>query len=136
MKLHVWPILIVLAVFINITKFCFAYEKKADGIVLKIKDKNECRLVKIQVCTEKIIRVIVSPVDSFSSRASLIVDKTEWVPVQWSVNEENENLILKTSNLSLKINPETAAITFYDASGKVLLQEKPENSFCWRQWCR
>ena len=65
------------------------YEKQDDGIILKIKQEDsDPSSMKVQICNDDIIRSVVFPVDSFSSRASLMINKTVWKPVEWSVTEE------------------------------------------------
>ena len=70
-------------------QYSLAYEKQKDGVFFELtKQKNtDVRWMKIQVCADNIIRVIASPVDSFSTRPSLMVEKTEWEKTPFTVKE-------------------------------------------------
>ncbi|HVO72746.1 MAG TPA: TIM-barrel domain-containing protein [Ignavibacteriaceae bacterium] len=100
--------------------------KEKDGIVLKIKKQHETDpgLVKVQVCSDNIIRVIAAPADSFSNRKSLMAVKTGWEFVEYSVKQEDNSITLSTSRLIVKINTETGAISFYSSKGELILSEK------------
>ncbi len=58
-----------------------AYKKQSDGVLLQIAKQKEtdARLLKIQVCSENIIRIMASAEKSFSTRPSLMVDKTNGI---------------------------------------------------------
>jgi alpha-D-xyloside xylohydrolase len=102
-----------------------AHEKESDGVLFKIKKQKETdpQLVKIQICTEDIIRVIASPVDSFSKRASLMVSKTGWDPVSWSLNDKNNPVKISTSKVTVSVDTVTGKIAFYDSDNQLLLNE-------------
>jgi alpha-D-xyloside xylohydrolase len=104
----------------------YAYEKQADGILLVLEKQKatDVQWLKIQVCREDIIRVVASPEKSFSTRASLMLDKKEWKKVAWVVKENGEFVEVSTSKLIVKVNNKTGAVTFLDKKRKVLLQEK------------
>ena len=102
-----------------------AYEKESDGVLFKINKQKETdpQLVKIQICTEDIIRVIASPVDSFSKRASLMVSKTGWDPVSWSINDKDNPVKISTSKVIVSVDTVTGKIAFYDSNNQLLLNE-------------
>jgi alpha-D-xyloside xylohydrolase len=102
-----------------------AYEKESDGVLFKINKQKETdpQLVKIQICTENIIRVIASPVDSFSTRASLVVSKTGWDPVSWSINDKDNPIKISTSKVTVSVDTVTGKIAFYDSNNQLLLNE-------------
>ena len=101
------------------------FEKQADGVVFEIrKVKNGDPLrVKVQICTENIIRVIASPESVFSRRPSLMVEKSSWAPVRWSVNERGTTIEISTSRVTVRVQPSTGAVAFYDSTGLLLLKE-------------
>ena len=103
-----------------------AYEKQSDGVLFKIKKQNEtdAQWIKIQVCTEDIIRVVASPVKSFSTRPSLMVNKSGWTPVEWSLHENKGNVEIVTSKIRVEVDSTTGEIAFYNSAGKLLLHEK------------
>lgn len=101
------------------------YEKNSDGITITLKKVKitDPQKIKIQICTPSIIRVVASPENTFSTRASLMVEKTNWEKVDWDVIEKGDELEISTSKLAVKINTQSGAISFADKSGKILLQE-------------
>jgi len=126
MKLFQRQILPLLFLLIMSAQNVFAYEKQDDGILLKIKQQKDTdpRLIKIQICAEDIIRIIASPVDSFSNRASLMVNKNDWKPVKWSVEEEGNLVKISTSKITVSVDSVTGRIAFYNSNNNLLLQEK------------
>jgi alpha-D-xyloside xylohydrolase len=103
-----------------------SYEKQNDGIIIKLeKEKNtDAKLLKIQVCTRNIIRVIAAPENSFSTRSSLMVDKTNWEPVPWALKEDGSEIEISTSRVTVKVNRDKGTIAFFNAAGQLILQEK------------
>ena len=103
----------------------FAYEKQPDGVLFKMQKQNEtdASWIKIQVCNDDIIRVIASPVDSFSHRPSLMVDKKSWEPVKWTVKENSSTVEISTANVVVHVDTITGSVAFYDSQNNLLLQE-------------
>ncbi|MFH1195870.1 MAG: TIM-barrel domain-containing protein, partial [bacterium] len=122
-------VILLLASIIFSSAKLYPFEKQADGVLFEIikQEDTDAQWVKIQVCTEDIIRVIASPVKSFSERPSLMVNKTKWEETSWTLNESGDIVEIATSKLIVKVNSKTGAVAFYDVNGKTLLEEKPEN---------
>jgi alpha-D-xyloside xylohydrolase len=118
--------------FFTSLSFCiqtrYMYEKQDDGILFEIKKQKETdpQWIKVQVCAEDIIRIIASPVKSFSTRPSLMVEKSSWESVQWTVKENGDEVEISTSKLTVKVNSENGTIQFSSADGKVILQERAD----------
>ncbi len=106
------------------------YKKEPDGVLVELQKQKvtDPQLLKIQVCTDDIIRVIASSEKSFSTRPSLMVDKKYWKPVKWSTNEKGDYLEISTQKLKIRVNKKNGAIIFHDAKGKTLLREKSTDS--------
>lgn len=117
-------LLIVSMLFLNFTN-TYPYEKQKDGVLFKLEKQKstDAALLKIQICSDEIIRVIASPVESFSTRKSLMLNKTEWQNVSWDVKENGDYAEITTSKLLVKVNIQNGVISFYDKSGKLLLEE-------------
>ena len=62
------PLILFLILLFSCARHNPAYEKRTDGIRLEIRKHKvtDAGWVKVQVCTEKIIRVMASPAESFS----------------------------------------------------------------------
>ena len=130
MKKRILTVIALLFSLLIFNETAFAYEKQSDGILLELKKQNDTDplLLKIQVCTESIIRVVATPGDTFSTRKSLIVDKESWPAVQWDVKENSDQIEISTSKLTVKVNAQTGAVGFYDKKNKQLLGEPNTNS--------
>ncbi len=105
-----------------------SFERQSDGIVLHLRKSasTDPALLKLQVCTDDIVRVIAAPGGEFSSRPSLMVDRTEWAPVSWQATQEGNEVVLSTSNLTVRVDSGTGALSFFDSTGRPLLQERKD----------
>jgi alpha-D-xyloside xylohydrolase len=106
----------------------YAYEKESDGVVFELKRQRptDPQLMKIQVCSNDIIRIIASPEKNFSTRQSLMVEKTSWESIPWTVNEHDGMVDISTAKVIVRVNPENGAVVFYDSTGRMLLREKAD----------
>jgi len=109
------------------THTSLAFEKQADGVLFKLTKASPTgiTLLKIQVCTENIIRVIASPDTAFSLRPSLMVDHTTWKSVPWSVKEQGSWVDISTSDVTVRVHTETGELAFLDSRGHQFLGEAP-----------
>ncbi|MGA9292155.1 MAG: TIM-barrel domain-containing protein [Ignavibacteriaceae bacterium] len=125
MKLLRWLIIILLFSLI-MCQDIFSYEKQDDGIILKINKQKDTdpRLIKIEICNDDIIRIIASPVDTFSTRTSLMVNKTAWRPIKWTVKKEGDLIKISTPNVIVTVDSTTGQIAFYNSDNHLLLEEK------------
>lgn len=118
-------IILLLTCFVVAVMNAQSFEREGNSILIKLGKQSETdpALLKVEVCTDNIIRITASPGESFSTRPSLMVDKTEWEEVGWSIIEKNNWLELSTSKLDVKINVKNGAVEFYDKNGNTLLKE-------------
>jgi len=93
-------------------------EKQSDGIVFKT-DSGRLRL---QVWSDRVIRVTFSPNENFPTNGSFSVISTP-EKTKWKLRETTNEFVLATSMVSAHVNRQTAAVEFFDAAGKSLLQE-------------
>lgn len=124
--MNFWLMLFAFCALLGDGKTPSQFEKQADGVFFEIKKEKgtDPRWIKVQVCAEDIIRVIAAPAKSFSTRPSLMVDKRNWAAVPWLLNEKGDWVEISTSKLIVRVRPKSGAVAFYDAKGKLLLQEK------------
>ncbi len=103
-----------------------AFERLPDGIMIELKKEKatDANLIKIQVCSEDIIRIVASPGKTFSTRQSLMVAKNQWEPINWSVKEEENTISLSTPKVTVKLDKKKGIVAFYKADGQLILQEK------------
>ncbi|MVT08965.1 TIM-barrel domain-containing protein [Chitinophaga tropicalis] len=124
MKKRLFPI----AVFTLWMQFCYAgqIERLKDGLLVRL-DKpvaGGVKQVKLQVITDKIIRVTASPADSISGTPSLMAVVTGDPGVKWTTEEKEDQVTLKTNALTASVNLTTGEVVFRDLNGNIVLQEK------------
>ncbi|HLP15929.1 MAG TPA: TIM-barrel domain-containing protein, partial [Bacteroidota bacterium] len=125
MKTPCWQKWILVWTVILSSSMLHAYEKQSDGVLFEIPKHagSDVQRLKIQICTDDIIRVVASPENSFSTRPSLMVNKTDWQVIPWTVKENGDQVEIATANVRVRVNAKTGAVAFFDAQGKPLLQE-------------
>jgi alpha-D-xyloside xylohydrolase len=94
-------------------------QQGADGVVLPMKTGT----LKVQVCSDSIIRVRYSPTSSFPNQPDYVVTKAEWPPSKWTMQPADDAVTITTSLLQIKIARQDAGITYSDAEGKPLVNE-------------
>jgi len=126
MKRSHWQLILIVSCFLFVIPSAYSQERQSDGVLFELrKDKDtDPQWMKIQVCTANIMRVVAAPEKSFSTRPSLMVNKTRWEAVPWSANEKGDSWEISTSKLTARVQSKTGAVAFYDPSGRLLLQEK------------
>lgn len=127
MKNRIFSRLLVLVGLVALTLSCAkpSFEKLSDGVVVRLQAKEgQAKQVKIRVVSDDIIQVIASPVDSFSSRKSLMVVPDLKVSATWNVEESEEAVTITTAQLKAKVSTLSGEVIFTDLQGNVLLQEK------------
>ncbi len=102
------------------------FQKRPDGVVIQLEKvrPTDARLMKVQVCTDNVIRVVAAPTEAFSTRPSLMVAQTEWKPVPYSVERENDMVRITTARVVARVSLKTGAIAFYDKAGRLFVQER------------
>jgi len=102
------------------------FEKQADGVTIHFPkaETGNPKAIRLQVISDKIIHVISSPADSFSTAKSLITLPDLKGSSDWKLIEEKDQLILTTKAVKAKVSLLTGEIVFSDTTGQVILQEK------------
>ena len=87
---------------------------------------GNARAVKLQVITDRIIRVTASPEKEVPPRKSLItVYSAPSTP--FTLTESPDKIVLQTSALTATMTLATGAVSFTDKHGRLLLAERPHN---------
>jgi len=92
-------------------------EKTGDGVIFRM----QTGLMKIQVCSDSVIRVMYSATD-FPNRPRYAVIKDHW-PVQWSLQSESPDVLIATAKLTVRVARKDGSIVFSDRAGKKLFQD-------------
>ena len=79
--------------------------------------------LKVEVCTESIIRVRYSATSTIPPEPDYVVIKKEWPVTQWSSESNDEFVTLGTSKLKVTIERKDGGITYFDHDGKKLFNE-------------
>jgi len=104
------------------------YEKTDSGVLVKL-DKENAKAVRLDVYTDSIMRVTVSPTGKFTLPESLMVVAEPGKDVDFEVKEEAGDLLVKAKNISAEIDLESGIATFFDADGGKILQEVDRGEF-------
>lgn len=104
------------------------YEKTGNGIIVNVEQQQptDVRKVKVEVVGEKLIHVSATPEKSFSKAESLIIvpkkDKTDF-----SVEESEDAVSVKTSQVCAIVSKVTGEVCFTDVSGNLILVEEEKD---------
>ena len=78
--------------------------------------------IRLQVVSDKIIRVQATAEQSFRNKTSLII-LPQTANVTYQVEEQGDNLVITTAAMRAVLNESTGHISFFDLKGNVLLNE-------------
>ena len=67
-----------------------AVQREADGVQLTLQNGT----LKLQVCSDSIIRVRYAPTAPFPSRQEFLVIKDSWPPAKWEMQSTDEVIVL------------------------------------------
>ena len=94
-------------------------QREADGVTFRLNPG----VLKLQVCTDKIVRVVAAASDSLPTNKSFVVI-AEWKRTPFKLDETKTSFTVRTKSLLVRVDKADGAVTFADAAGKVLLAEK------------
>ena len=97
------------------------FEKTSDRVVLQL----ETGALRLQVCSDSIVRVTYSLAKSFPDRPDYVVAKTAWPPVPWTVEDTPAAVTIATRRMKVAVNRKDGTLTYSDAAGRRLVQEGP-----------
>ena len=104
----------------------FVREKDGVTVFPETRLSGNARAVKLQVITDRIIRVIASPGEEIQARKSLITVYGPPTP-DFTLTESADKVTVRTSDLTDTITLATGAVSFSDKNGNRLLAERPYN---------
>ena len=94
-------------------------EKQSDGVVFRM----EVGLLRLQICSDSIVRVLYAPTSSFPEVKRYAVIKTNWPAAHFSLIATDKEITLKTSQLKVTVARKDGGIVFSDTAGKRLMQD-------------
>jgi alpha-D-xyloside xylohydrolase len=101
--------------------------KTSDGVIVypDTAQSGNTRSVRLQVISANIIRVVASPADEEQTGQSLITAFNGLAAAEWSVEEGDGMILLKTDSITARVSTQTGAVSFQDIHGNPLVREKP-----------
>jgi alpha-D-xyloside xylohydrolase len=94
-------------------------QQEPDGVLLAMKIGT----LRLQVCSDTIIRVLYSATSGFPKLPDYVVTKASWPATQWSMHTDDDWVTLITAKLKVTVARRDGAISYFDAGGKELLNE-------------
>lgn len=94
-------------------------QQQTDGAVFSL----GAGTLKLQVCSDSIIRVLYSPTSTFPKRTDFVVIKESWPATKWSMQSTDDAVVLSTSLLKITVTKRDGAIAYAEANGNALVQE-------------
>ena len=82
--------------------------------------------LKLQVCSPSIIHVLYAPSWPPPNRPEYLVTKTEWSPVEWSMQSSDKAITVATSRFKVSVDRKQGGIHYAELDGKGLLNEGPK----------
>ncbi|NOY58760.1 MAG: DUF5110 domain-containing protein [Calditrichaeota bacterium] len=99
-------------------------QKMNDGMEIRQKTGT----LKIQVCTDNILRVLYLPQGKLPSHKSLMVINNKLETDNWQMKESKESVSIVTAKIQAQVNLQNGSIRFFDHDGNMLLQEPKTDS--------
>ena len=89
------------------------------GVKFSVQDQD----IQIEFYSNNIVRVYKTPkAVPYDKKSLSVVKSPETTSVKFE--QKGNNTLLKSNAIHVEVNPETGGISFYDASGKLLLKDK------------
>ena len=104
------------------------YQRTPDGIVI-VPEAGPAKRVRLQVMSDRIIRVTAVPTATFDVPKSLMVTASPSGAVPFTIRQLNGKLRLSTKHLAAEVSLDTGVVRFLDAQGHALLSERDRGVF-------
>jgi alpha-D-xyloside xylohydrolase len=95
----------------------------ADGLIVRT-GKGEARIVRLQVITDDVIRVVASPEETFAPEVNLIKDTAPLPVPPFTVTRRGDTVVLATATTQALVLTETGETLFAGKDGRIILREK------------
>jgi alpha-D-xyloside xylohydrolase len=94
-------------------------QQETDGVLFTMGTGS----LKVQVCSDSVIRVLYSPTATFPKRADFVVTKESWPAARWTMQSTDDAVTLTTSLLKIAVTRKDGAIAYAEVNGGALVQE-------------
>ena len=95
-------------------------QRVSDGLIVQVGDG----LLKLEVCAADVVRVAYANDKSFFTRKSLAAAPKRCDGAPWDVTHDAVTATLATSKLRVRVDIATGRVSFLDATGAPILEEK------------
>ncbi len=96
-------------------------ERQRDGVLLKM----QTGAMRIEVCSDSIVRVLYSPTSSFPDRPDYVITKTSWPAAGFQMEATDTEVSLITARFKVTVTRKDGVLAYTDLAGKSLAQEGP-----------
>jgi alpha-D-xyloside xylohydrolase len=97
-------------------------QQQSDGVLFQM----ETGTLKLEVCSEDIIRIIYSPHWPPPQKPIYVVTKTAWAPSRWAMQANDKAVSISTARLKVSVDRKEGTISYSELNGKSLLLEGPK----------
>ena len=94
-------------------------QKEPDGVRFTLQKG----VMRIQVCSDAIVRVRYSLAESVPHHPDLVVIKNSWPAAKWEMHSSDEHVELSTAQVKAVVSRKDSSVTFQNAAGKTLFQQ-------------
>jgi alpha-D-xyloside xylohydrolase len=96
-----------------------SYQSQRDALLFNMKTG----VLRVQPCSDSIIRITYSATDQIPSQKEYVVTKTVWAPGKLTVVSSDKDVTISTAKLSVIVTKADGSIAYKDASGRQLMME-------------
>ena len=96
-------------------------EREQGGVVARMAQGA----LRLDVCTDSIVRVRYSPDGQFPAKPDPVVVKSDWPRTEWQFASSEKDFTVTTARVEVKVAKADGLITWSDRSGHVLLADGP-----------
>jgi alpha-D-xyloside xylohydrolase len=102
------------------------FKKLYNGVTVHLKETkdSDAKAVRLEVISDKVIRVTASPLKKITKTSSLVTVDNSPKPVKWTMEENGDNITVRTAFINACISLTTGEVVFRDSTGQVILCEK------------
>src|SRR6476620_7750348 len=94
-------------------------QREPDGVRFVVRSG----IMKLQVCSDSIIRVLYTASQSCPNAPDYVVIKKNWPPTHWSMQSGEDSVVVSTNRLQVTVTRKDGNIRFDDAEGKKLFED-------------
>jgi alpha-D-xyloside xylohydrolase len=104
------------------------YSESTDGVVVTPKS-GAAKQVRLQVISDRIVRVTATPQESINVPSSLMVIAKPAAPGAFAIESTADTVSVKTKHLIAKVSVASGVVSFVNADGKPVLIERGRGDF-------